>query len=114
VEKKPNKTSYEIGGSVTLSCHVEGTTVPVYDIEWYKRLSSNGTFEKIKSERSVVKSIWTLTGSCELDGGAYMCKIYRKPLKYSATSELVNINVKGKHYDNYALLEYFAVIFRNF
>ena len=93
MEKKPNKGKYEIGGSVTLSCQVEGTTIPLYDIKWHKQLP-NGGFEPIKSEESVVKSILMLTELSEQDEGTYKCTIHRYPLGYNA-SALVNINVKG-------------------
>ena len=93
VEKKPNKTSYEIGGNVTLSCHVEGTTLPLYDIKWHKLLP-NGKFKPLKTEESVVKSILMLTGLSGQNEGTYKCTIFRSVLRYSA-SALVNINVKG-------------------
>ena len=93
VEKKPNKTSYEIGGNVTLSCQVEGTTFAVYDIKWYKQLP-NGTSKLLKSEESVVKSSWPLTELSGQNEGTYKCTIFRSVLRYSA-SALVNINVKG-------------------
>ena len=88
-----------MGSSVTLSCQVEGsaTAIPLYDIEWYKYSGPgrNGTLSKIKSEESVVKSIWPLTELCERDEGTYVCKIHRSVLRYSA-SKLINIYVKGK------------------
>ena len=85
-----------MGSSVTLSCHVEGTTIPVYDIEWYmyRGPGRNGTFKMIKSEESV-KSILMLNLLSEGDEGTYMCKIHRSVLRYSA-SKLINIYVKGK------------------
>ena len=93
VEKKPNKGTYEIGGSVTLSCQVEGTTLAVYDIKWHKLLP-NGTFIHLKSEESVVKSSWPLTKLSGQNEGTYKCTIYRDALGYNARA-LVNINVKG-------------------
>ena len=79
---------------MTLSCQVEGTKNPVYDIAWYRQRGINGTFKQIKSEESVVKSILVLNDLSKPDGGNYMCKIYRKPLQYSANA-LVRIIVKG-------------------
>ena len=81
---------------MTLSCQVEGTTVSLYNIEWYRRLAPDEKFIKLKSEKRATKVIWTLTDLSERDEGTYMCKINRKPLRYSAKA-LVNINVKGNN-----------------
>ena len=75
---------------MTLSCQAEGTTNPVYDIAWYRQRGINGTFKQIKSEKSILE----LNDLSKRDGGTYMCKIYRKPLQYSANA-LVRIIVKG-------------------
>ena len=75
---------------MTLYCQVEGTKNPVYDIAWYRQRGINGTFKQIKSE----KGILVLNDLSKRDGGTYMCKIYRKPLQYSANA-LVRIIVKG-------------------
>ena len=76
---------------MTLSCQVEGTTVSLYNIEWYRRLAPDEKFIKLKSEKRATKVIWTLTDLSERDEGTYMCKINRKQLR------LVNINVKGNN-----------------
>ena len=99
--KKPNKTSYEIEDSVTLTCHAEGiTNVAAYDIKWYK-LNSDGKFKILASIGDFLNGMWTetlwLTRLSKQDEGTYKCQIIRYPLQYSA-NKLLNIRVKGKLY----------------
>ena len=91
IQKEPNRTYYEPGSNVKLTCDVGNDTF--YSIGWYKR-NFLGNFEAIKS-------IFHGSGSFTLDLnslyahdlGTYACVVFRSPLYYNSVS--TTIQFKG-------------------
>ena len=95
IQKKPNKTYYDIGSNVNLICEA-GKNTNLYKIIWYK-LDSQGKPMKKKSVALNGPGILTLTlNSLSVkDSGSYKCEVFRPQVNYY-NSEFASINVQGR------------------
>ena len=93
IEKKPNKSYYDVGSNVNLTCEAEKNT-NLYEIMWYKR-DSQGNPMKLKSALNGTGILTlTLNSLSGKNAGSYECVISRPQVNYY-NSRVVNINVKG-------------------
>ncbi len=94
VQKEPNKTYYNIGSNVNLTCEAEKNT-NLYEIVWYK-LDSQRTPIELKSALNGPGILTlTLNSLTPQNSGIYMCVVSRPQVNYY-NSQSVNINVEGR------------------
>ena len=98
VTKEPNKTLYDLGDKVELTCRAANIKTG-YDITWY-RLYSNGTQRKfelapINYGFPFVRVKLVLNSLSSKTAGSYKCTIARPKANYNAF-QIVNVTLKGK------------------
>lgn len=91
---EPNRSLYDIGDNLNLSCQAEENT-NLYTIKWYKK-SSEGSFEEQESTLKT-NGIYTQTLSLKKMSEpkvTYKCIIGRYPVNYS-DYKMVTVELKG-------------------
>ena len=96
---KPNKTVFDTGDTVTLSCSASVPTKTAYVIKWYKK----GLVGELKSEKrydvtGMEKSRLLTLKLTEKDDGEYRCDLVRRAVNYKK-STTIKIFVQGINYD---------------
>ncbi len=94
IQKKPDKTYYDIGSNVNLTCEAEENT-NLYDIRWYKLDSQGYPIELESALNGPGILILTLNSLSAKDSGIYKCVISRPEVNYH-NSGFFKISVKGR------------------
>ena len=95
VKKVPNKTLYDIGDSLKLSCQAD-ENANEYKITWYK-INSRGKLERQSPDIKIIKRAYVYVLFLEKmkeQKVTYKCEIQRVPVHYR-NSKLVTVELKG-------------------
>ena len=93
IQLQPNKTYYDVGSNVTLTCEADINT-HLYKITWYKR-DLQGKLSKVKcSVQGPGYLTLTLNSTTAQNSGTYTCEISRPEVNY-CNWRFVKITVKG-------------------